>query len=52
MFEFQAHDWIAVFLTAMAVGIYIILLCYNGYSDYREAERRRQNRKRKGQAHG
>lgn len=51
MFEFGIHDWFAAITSAAAVGIFIILLIYDGYCDYREEERRRQRRARRGKAH-
>lgn len=36
MFEFQMHDYIAAILSASTVIVYIFLLIYNGYDDFRK----------------
>ena len=36
MLEFQLHDYVAAIISGSAVVIYIGLLIYNGYDDYRK----------------
>lgn len=43
MFESMC-DWIAWGIALSVVIIFIVLLCVDGYNDYKEKERRRQRR--------
>lgn len=36
MFEFQWHDYLAASLAVGSVLVFLGLLCWNGYDDYRK----------------
>ena len=48
LMENQFHDYVAWAIALGATGLFIVLLCWHGYTEYREEERRRA---RKGQRH-
>ena len=52
LMEMKLHDYVAWAVALGAVVIFIILLCWDGYSDYKEEERRRLRRAQKEVKHG
>ena len=41
LMSFHAHDYVAATLAIGVVLVFIALLCWDGYSEYKEQERRR-----------
>lgn len=45
MMEFGWHDWLAWAICLGTTALFTGLLCWNGYTDWREEERRKSRRK-------
>ena len=45
LMENQFHDYVAWAIALGATGLFIVLLCWHGYTEYREEERLRSARK-------
>lgn len=52
LMEMKLCDYVAWAISLGSVFVFIVLLCWNGYSDYKEEERRRLRRARKEVQHG
>ena len=52
LMAFKMHDYLAVGITAGAVIVFIFLLCWHGYTEWKEEERLRQRRAKRRCKHG
>lgn len=51
LMDLKMHDYVAWGLSLGAVVVFVFLLCWSGYCDYKEEERRRLRRAQKGVKH-
>lgn len=49
LMENQLHDYLAWAISLGTTGLFIVLLCWHGYTEYREEERQRAEEEK---AHG
>lgn len=52
LMEFKLHDYVAAGISIGAAVVFVFLLCWHSYTDWKEHERRRQRRARMEVKHG